>query len=154
MIINYVFLLLFITSCNNKQLDLEKTHSENIQKIQIDKPEIEQIIIKHFGGRSLNDSIVYLINNKGFEFHIYSKNKEKSSSKIKELEEGIFTDLTNKIDLSNFKEITNGKSFQETDGYDTEIKIITKSDTISKINGFKNENWDLITIFINSLNYN
>lgn len=154
MIINYVFLLLFITSCNNKQLDLEKTRSENIQKNHIDKPEIEQIIIKHFGGRSLNDSIVYLINNKGFEFHIYSKNKEKSSSKIKELEEGIFTDLTNKIDLSNFKEITNGKSFQETDGYDTEIKIITKSDTISKINGFKNENWDLITIFINSLNYN
>lgn len=148
MIIKYLFLSIIILSCNNKQSDIEKTYSENIKEIQINKPEIKQIIIKHYGGRSLNDSIVYLINNKGFEFHVYSKNKEKSSSKVKELEEGIFNDLINKIDLSDFKEITSGKSFQVTDGYDTEIRILTKNEIISKTNGFGNKNWDEIYKFL------
>lgn len=82
------------------------------------------------------------------------KNKEKSSSKVKELEEGIFLNLTKKLDLSDFKEITNGKSFQATDGYDTEIRILTKNEIISKTNGFGNKNWVLITSFKNSFNYN
>lgn len=154
MILKYLLLLIITTSCHKTQPELLKNQSENSIKSKIQKTEIEQIIIKHFGGRSFNDSIVYLINNNGFEFHVYSKNKEKSSSKVKELEEGIFTYLTNKIDLSDFKEIKNGKSFQETDGYDTEIRIITKSDTISKINGFKNQNWDIIYNFFTEFQYN
>lgn len=145
---------MIIMSFNNKQPYKEKSYSENINDVQINKPEIQQIIIKHYGGRSLNDSIVYVINNKSFEFHVYSKNKEKSSSKVKELEEGIFLNLTKKLDLSDFKKITNGKSFQATDGYDTEIRILTKNEIISKTNGFGNKNWVLITSFKNSFNYN
>ena len=101
---------MIIMSFNNKQPYKEKSYSENINDVQINKPEIQQIIIKHYGGRSLNDSIVYVINNKSFEFHVYSKNKEKLSSKVKELEEGIFLNLTKKLDLSDLKKITNGKS--------------------------------------------
>lgn len=77
MIIKYLFLLMIIMSFNNKQPYKEKSYSENINDVQINKPEIQQIIIKHYGGRSLNDSIVYVINNKSFEFHVYSKKQRK-----------------------------------------------------------------------------
>ncbi|WP_177765574.1 hypothetical protein [Flavobacterium sp. I3-2] len=154
MIFKLLLLFTLFVSCDTKQIDFVDSINKNKTEIKNQTPEIQEITIKYFGGRSINDSTVYSIKKSSFEFHIYHKDKSKSSNILKKIDENTFNNLINSINLTEFKNIKNGKSFQETDGNDTEIRIKTKDETISKSNGFGNQNWDLIINFFNSFEYN
>lgn len=154
MIFKLLLLFTHFVSCDTKQTDFVDSSNKIKTEIKNQTPEIQEITIKYFGGRSINDSTVYSIKKSSFEFHIYNKDKSKTSSKLKKIDENTFNNLIHSINLTEFKNIKNGKTFQATGGNDTEIRIQTKDETISKINGFGNQNWNLIINFFNSFDYN
>ena len=143
-----ILILLFLSGCGTNSAK-NNTNDKNDPPIsESNSKSINQVEITSKGGmqgvlaycKITKDSVIT-------EFSL-STNPSKNYS-FREINNIVdWENFINKIDLENFKKGVNGKSTQPMDGVDTEIKIKTNNEEISKINADPNKTWVYILGFI------
>ncbi|UUV22311.1 hypothetical protein [Paenimyroides aestuarii] len=125
-----IIIILSLLSCQN-----------NAQTKTEAKPEIKAISISIFGGRSTIQSRTYVITKDSVLYDLVTHHRAQNIKKSYPNKAQDWENLLKSIDLEKFKNAKNGSSYQETDGYDTEITITTTKEKIIKLNGEKSESW-------------
>lgn len=128
-----IIIILSLLSCqNNAQTKVET------------KPEITEVSISIFGGRSTIQSRTYVITKDSVFYDLIAHDSIKNVKKSFANKAQDWEALLKSIDVEKFKNTKNGHSYQETDGSDTQITITTTKEKISKLNVEKEESWSSI----------
>ena len=123
-------------SCNEVKTNNKSKQVEN---------RIKQVSISTFGGRSTTVSETYIFTKDSIHYRYYAHDTTRNNIKSYLNKVENWKGLVENINLGKFKTIENGKSYQETDGNDTEISITTDNGKeYHKINGDENIIWNNI----------